>query len=57
MARTKIQLVASIDTSVDERIRAIAVNDGGTLSSFVNDALKQALLIHDADNAQETEPA
>jgi hypothetical protein len=56
MARTKVQLVASIDTSVDARIRAIAVSGEGTLSSFVNDALKQALLIHDADPDDKVNP-
>ena len=44
--RNKVQLVASVDTAVDARIRVIAAS-GGSISAFVNDALKQALLIHD----------
>lgn len=51
MARTKTQLVASIDTAVDAQIRAIAAC-GGTISAFVNEALVTALQAQDSHTSR-----
>ena len=46
--RNKVQLVASIDSAVDERIRELAEREERPVSYFVNNALLQALRMQDA---------